>query len=333
MTFENPLALWLLLLLPILWLFFLWRSAVRAAALRKIGETELVQALLSQISPMRRRLKAFFWLLALAMLILALARPTLGTENELIRSEGIQIIFAVDISRSMDALDISPSRLGRARLDMQEIIRPLEGNDIGIIVFAREAYAYMPLTFDIHAAEVFLEGLASSMLSRQGTNIPAAIEVAMGAFEHRSRAQKVIVLISDGENFEGDALGAVQRAMEENIIVYTIGYGSPQGTNIPLYDETGQVIDYVTYNDNSIVNSSLNAELLQALAAETGGFYLQGGSDFSPLIADILSLQAGALRDEIITRPVERFGIFVALALAFLSLEMLLPETRREEKS
>jgi Ca-activated chloride channel family protein len=331
MNFQNPVALWLLLLIPLFLAFFIWRSIVRSAALRRLGDTELVQALLSQISPFRRRMKALLWMLALAALIFALAQPTLGTESELIRSEGIQIVVAIDVSRSMNATDISPSRLGRARLDTMDIVRGLEGNDIGLVIFAREAFQYMPLTFDIHAAEVFLGGLTTDMLSLQGTNIPAAIQVSMGAFEHRSRAQKVIILISDGESFEGDAIAAAQIAAEENVIIYTIGYGTPEGSTIPIYDENGTLIDYVTYNDNSLVNSTLNADLLQRVAAETGGFYLQGGSDSTPLVQDILSLQEGALRDEIITRPVERFGLFVAIALALLSLEILLPETRRED--
>lgn len=331
MNFQNPIALWLLVLIPLFLAFFVWRSIVRAAALRRLGDTELVQALLSQISPFRRRMKALLWILALVALILAIAQPTLGTESELIRSEGIQIIIAMDISRSMNATDVSPSRLGRARLDTIDIVRGLEGNDIGIVAFAREAFSYMPLTFDIHAAEVFLGGLETNMLTRQGTNIPAAIQISMGSFEHRSRAQKVIILISDGESFEGEAISAAQIAAQENVIIYTIGYGSPEGSNIPIYDENGTLVDYVTYNDNSLVNSALNADLLQRIAAETGGFYLQGGSDITPLVDDILSLQEGALRDEIITRPVERFGLFVAIALALLSLEILLPETRREE--
>jgi Ca-activated chloride channel homolog len=330
MSFQNPAILWLLTLLPLFLIFFVLRGMARAAALRRIGDTELVQKLLSQISPFRRRMKAFLWLLALAAVISSLARPTLGTETEIIHSEGIQIIVAMDISRSMNATDVSPSRLIRARLDTTDIVRGLEGNDFGLVVFAREAYSYMPLTFDVHAAEVFLEGINTGMLTRQGTNIPAAIEMSMSSFEHRSRAQKVIILISDGETFEGDAINAAQIAAEEGVIIYTIGYGSPEGALIPLLDETGTVTDYVTYNDGSLVNSALNADLLQRVAAETSGFYLQGGSDIQPLLDNILSLQEGELREEIITRPVERFGIFVAMALALLSLEMLLPETRRE---
>jgi Ca-activated chloride channel homolog len=328
--FEQSLLLFLLILIPIFLFFFIWRSMIRAAALGRIGDAELVQKLLAQVSPFRRQLKSFLWLIMLATLILALARPVWGIEEQIIRTEGIQIIIAMDISRSMDATDISPSRLIRARLDILDLLRMLEGNDVGIVVFAQEAYAYMPLSYDIDAAEVFLNGISTDMLTLQGTNIPSAIEISLGSFERRSPAQKVIVLISDGENHEGDAIDAAQIAAEQNIIIYTIGYGSPEGSTIPIYGANGELIDYKTNADGSLVLSVLDVDLLQRVAMTTNGFYISGSSDMTPLADDILSLQSDNIGEEIVTRPIERFSIFVAIALLALSLEILLPETRRE---
>lgn len=331
--FEQSLLLFLLILIPIFLFFFIWRGMVRAAALRRIGDTELVQRLLAQISPFRRRFKSFLWLIALATLILALARPVWGIEEQVIYTEGIQIVIAIDVSRSMDATDISPSRLIRARLDILDLLARLEGNDVGLVIFAQEAYAYMPLTYDINAAEVFLSDLSTDYLTLQGTNIPSAIEIALGSFERRSPAQKVIVLISDGESHEGDAIGAAEIAAEENVIIYTIGYGSPEGSTIPIYGANGELIDYKTYDDGSLVLSVLDVDLLQRVATTTKGFYISGASDMTPLADDILSLQSGNIGEEIVTRPIERFSIFVAIALLALSLEILLPETRGEAKS
>jgi Ca-activated chloride channel family protein len=236
----------------------------------------------------------------------------------------------MDISRSMNVSDVSPSRLARAKLDILDLLRRLEGNDFGIVVFAEEAYAYMPLSYDIDAAEVFLKGISTDMLTLQGTNIPAAIEIALGSFERRSPAQKVIVLVTDGENHEGDSVSAAKIAAEQNIIIYTMGYGSLEGATIPIYDAEGQLVDYETYDDGSLVFSTLNAELLQRIAETTNGFYLAGASDMTPLAQDILSLQSGEIGEEIVTQPIERFSIFVALALIALSLEILLPETKEE---
>jgi Ca-activated chloride channel family protein len=210
------------------------------------------------------------------------------------------------------------------------LLRRLEGNDIGLVVFAQEAHAYMPLSYDIDAVEVFLKGISTHMLSLQGTNIPSAIEIALGSFERRSPAQKVIILVTDGESHEGDAIEMAQIAAEQNVIIYTIGYGSPDGATIPIYDQNGALVDYKTHRDGSLVLSSLNIGLLQDIAERTNGFYIQGASDMTPLAADILSLQSGDIGEETLTRPIERFSIFVALALLALSLEILLPETRAE---
>ncbi|MGJ3240466.1 MAG: VWA domain-containing protein [Anaerolineae bacterium] len=329
--FEQAFYLYLLILIPLFIAFFIWRGMARAAILRKIGEQELIETLITQISPFKRWLKALWWLIALAFVIVALARPTWGTDEEIIRTQGIQVIFAIDVSRSMEATDISPSRLARARLDIREMMGSLSGNDIGMVIFAREAFTYMPLSYDLTVAEVFLDGVHTDMLTRQGTNIPAAIERALGSFESRSPAQKVIVLITDGESHEGDAIAAAQLAVEQDAVIYTIGYGTEAGSNIPLYNSNGDFIGYHTIgesNDGTLALTALNASLLQGVADETGGFYLAGGSDLSTLIEDIERFDTDNIGEQIVTRPIERFPIFVALALLALSIEILLYETK-----
>lgn len=328
--FEQAIFLILLILIPLFAVFFVWRAIARASIMRPIGDKELIAALSSQISPFRRQLKSILWLIALTTLILAMARPTWGVEQEIIRTDGVQIIFAIDISRSMNANDVTPTRLTRARLDVLDLMTALDGNDMGIVLFAWESFTYMPLTYDLNAAEVFLNGISTDMVTAQGTNIPAAIERAMGSFETRSQAQKVIVLITDGESHEGDAIVAAQVAAEENIIIYTIGYGTESGSSIPFFNATGDLMAYHT-SGGQIVNTTLNISLLQDIANETGGFYIPGSVDKEPLIADIQTLESGDIGEQVITRPIERFSLFVAMALAALSFEMLLPETRRED--
>lgn len=328
--FEQSLLLFLLILIPIFLFFFIWRGMVRSAALRRIGDSELVQTLLAQVSPFRRWIKSFLWLMTLTALILALARPVWGIEQQVIQTEGIQIIVAMDVSRSMDASDVSPSRLERAKLDILDLLKKLDGNDFGIVIFAEKASSYLPLSYDIDAAQVFLKGISTEMMSLQGTNIPSAIETALGAFERRSPAQKVIILVTDGESHEGDSIAEAEIAAEQNVVIYTIGYGTTEGATIPIYNADGQLVDYKTRDDGSLVLSTLNPELLQHIAETTHGFYMPGASDMTPLADDILNLQSGNTGQETITRPIERFGIFVAFAFIALSLEILLPETRKE---
>ncbi|MEO1286703.1 MAG: VWA domain-containing protein [Chloroflexota bacterium] len=323
------------IIIPLMGFFLIWRGWVRQSVMRKIGDQELVQSLVAQVSPFRRRVKALFWLATIALILLALGRPTWGFEEDIIRTEGIQIIFAIDVSRSMDATDVSPTRLQRARLDVLDMMTALEGNDLGIVLFARDAFTYMPLTYDLSAAEIFLADIDTNMMTNQGTNIPDAIERALGSFEQRSQSQKVIVLITDGESHEGDAITAAERAREENVIIYTIGYGTQEGSTIPLYDETGTLIGYQTTADSNdaigtLVNTTLNFDLLQRIAEETNGAYITGGTSLEAIITDIQGLESGEIGEQVISRPIARFPIFVGLALLLLSLEMLISDAKRE---
>ncbi|MGB7340482.1 MAG: VWA domain-containing protein [Phototrophicaceae bacterium] len=330
---EQIYLLILIILLPSLIIFLIWRGLARAAIMRRIGDQELVQTLTAHVSPLRRQIKAVLWLGAISTLLLALARPTWGVEQDIIRTEGIQIVFAIDISRSMDATDMSPTRLERAILDVRDMMTAFDGNDISIVLFAREAFTYMPLTYDLIAADVFLDGISTSMVSLQGTNIPAAIERSLGSFEIRSDAQRVIIVMTDGESHEGDAIAAAQIATEEATIIYTIGYGTETGSTIPIYNENGDLVSYQTTSgsdDGVLVNSTLNVDLLERIANEANGIYQVGGTSLDALISDIQQLESGDIGEQVITRPIERFSLFVVITLVLLSLEMILPETKRE---
>jgi len=329
--FTQPLYFILFILIPLFLLFFIWRGLVRSIALRRIGDEALVSTLLSQISHGRRRFKLFLWLVTLSLLIFALARPTWGVETERVRSEGVQIIFTLDISRSMNADDMSPSRLKRAQLDIHNLLNSLADNDVGMVLFARSAFQYMPLTSDMNVAEIFLNAVTTDAATAQGTNIPAAIEIALNSFEARSTAQPIMVLISDGESHEGDTIIAAQQAAAANVTIHTLGYGTEAGANVPIFNEDGELINYRTFADGTLVTTRLNPQSLQQIASITGGTYQQmaRGGSITPVIEALHQAQATSARDEWSTRPIERFGIFVAVAILLLSLEMLLPEGRK----
>jgi Ca-activated chloride channel family protein len=329
--FENPRILALLLLIPFFLIFFIWRGIVRTTAVRRIGDAELIRVLMSQVSPARRALKSLLWLGALAALIAGLARPTWGVETELVRTQGVQVVLALDVSRSMDAEDVAPSRLERMKLDMLDLVTQLEGNDIGIVLFAGEAFTYMPMTYDTKATEIFLESISTDMTTVQGTNVTAAIQVALGMFETRTTAQPVIVLISDGENHEEDPENVAKLAADSGVIMYTMGYGTIEGSPIPIYDDFGQLVNFKSDRNGTLITSRLDPEMLQRIASATGGFYQQvgRGDPITTIAESIATLQAGELRDKLVTRPIERFGVFVALAVFALSMEILMPETRR----
>lgn len=331
MTFLHESRLLLLLLIPLMLAFLVWRGMMRRAALERIGDPALIKMLVQQISYERRRWKAALWLLALAALIIAIAQPTWGIEAERAQTQGVQVVIALDVSRSMDAEDMTPNRLQRAKFDIEEIFTALEGNDFALVLFAGDAVNYMPLTYDSHAANVFLEGVSTRAIGNQGTAIARAIDRSLQAFDTRTNAQQIIILMSDGEDHEGDVTRMAQRAADLSITIHAVGYGTRSGSIIPIYDEDGRLMAY-HQRGQELVETRLQEASLRQVADITGGRYIAAIDDASGLqtiIDDIANAQAGDLGTQIITRPVNRFGVFVLLAILALSLEILLPEAKR----
>lgn len=332
-SFFNPSALLLLLLVPLGLAFFIWRGMVRAATIRRIGNEELIKGLLKQVSFFRRHFKSFLWLVTIAALAIALARPLWGVESQIIEVPDLDIIFAVDVSRSMDAQDISPSRLDRAKFDMLDILRQLPTSEKAIVLFAYEAFRYMPLTNSNKAAEIFMNGISTNAISAQGTNIRFALNTALNLVEERQSGQAVIILISDGEHWQGDMTEALERANQNEVIIHTIGYGTPAGAIIPLYDENGVFYDYKLDENGELVITRLEEELMQEVAATTGGLYLPVKTNeplnITELLNAIRALREASMAAEVRNNPIERFYIFVALALVSLFSEMIIPEARR----
>lgn len=327
MQFLSPLSLLLLLTLPIMAVFLLWRAQVRRRILQRIGNDDLVQQLVAQTQPIRRRLQMLLWFIALFMLVLALAQPTWGTTTEIVESSGVQVIFALDVSRSMDAQDIVPSRLERAILDIRSITEQIEGNDIGIVLFAMDTITYVPLTFDIDVIDSFLSQVSTSALTSQGTDLVAAINRSFLSFDARTESERVLILMSDGENHQGNAIDAVQQLIDADIRLYTVGYGTEEGGLIPVYDASGALIDYKTDASGNLVETRLNPNLLQEMAEAANGAYLQAntGADVTELAQVIQSLTPAQLGPQVITRPAEQSSIFILIAFLALSLDMILP--------
>jgi len=328
MTILYPHALFLLLLIPVGIIFLMWRNQVRQSALRKVGNDTLVEQLVSQVNSTRRVIKSTLWLASIVALAIALTHPVWGVSAEVVQIEGIAILYVVDVSRSMDAQDVAPSRLERAKIDIERINQELGDSDIGFIVFANEPFVYMPLTFDKVTTQTFLSAITTRATSNQGTNIQPAIKLAVDTLLEYSVAERIIVLMSDGENHETSSSEGIQLAVDNGIIVHTVGYGTLDGGQIPLYGNDGAITGYQTDDGNAIVTTKLVPTLLEEIAVQTGGNYYD--SDTVDLLVNTLQLaQTGDLGQRTFTQPIERFGIFLLIALIALSLEILLPENRR----
>ncbi len=332
LTFIVPAAFLLLVLLPLFALLFWWRARARRIAAARLGDTALLAALVE--TPQPHRGQVLLWLGALVALIFALARPQWGIAPEVIEVQGVSVMLVLDVSRSMDAQDVLPSRLERAKLDMRDLLVQLEGNNLGLILFAGEAVLQFPLTSDTASALNFVAAASSRALTRQGTALSAALRLALAAFDERRAESQIIAVISDGEDHAGDIEQVASEASARGVVIYTIGYGSLQGAPVPELDDDGQITGLRTLPDGTAVLTRLEEEPLQSLAASTGGLYFRAGGG-APVIANlaaVINRASSTLEARIEQRPIERFGLFVALSLLALALETLLPVLRSRRR-
>jgi Ca-activated chloride channel family protein len=285
----------------------------------------------ASLIPGRRRLKAVLMVMAVALLVTALARPRWGYQWEDVKRVGIDIIVAVDVSRSMLAEDISPSRLERARRKLNDFAAMLDGDRIGLVAFAGRSFLQCPLTLDYGAFSMFLEYISPDMIPTGGTDMAAAIRTAIRAFNRRERTSKALILITDGEHHGGDIMQAVQEAGREGIKIFVIGIGTPEGTPVPAIDGTG---GFMKDRSGNLVLSRLDEKVLQKMALETGGAYVRSVTGD----LDLDTIYHGAIKKDIeqkelsasrMKRWEERFQWFAALVLLFLVAEFFIRENRR----
>ena len=267
--FEDPIYLYLLALIPLLALIRFFMVHQQKKRLRKFGDPELVRQLMPNVSRFRPMVKFYLLLGALALLIVVLARPQLGTKISHEKRTGIETIICMDISNSMLAEDVTPSRLDRAKMMVENLVDHFTNDKIGLIVFAGEAFVQLPITSDYVSAKMFLSSINPSMLSTQGTDIAAAITMASHSFTQEENIGKAIIVITDGEDHEGGALEAAKEAKERGMNTYVLGVGSPNGAPIP----TG-IGDYMKDNSGQTVMSALNEDMCRQLADAGSGAYI-----------------------------------------------------------
>lgn len=324
-------ALYGLLLVPaIAWL--LWQAqAWKRRALEQFGEPALVRRLSASFEHRDHWLKPVLILSSITLLVTALARPQFGIEHETMRREGQDIIVALDVSSSMLAEDLKPNRLERAKRATSQLLGGLAGDRIGLVAFAGQAFVQSPLTSDYATAQLFLNAMEPSIIPVQGTNIATAIGVSLKAFDDKNPDHRILVLITDGEDHEGEIRGAVDRAIELGVRIYTVGIGSRDAVSIPIYDGQGRRSEFKKAEDGSVVTTKLNQATLVHISERTGGRYLHAGTDGARLGAladEIDALEGLDFETQVATQLAERFQVFLGLGLALLILEILLSERR-----
>lgn len=268
--FEDPIYLYLLVLIPVLALIRWWMVLRQRKQLRRFGDKELVRQLMPDVSRLRPLVKFCLLLAALALLIVMLARPQMGTKITHDKRTGIETIIALDISNSMLAEDVAPSRLDRAKMMVENLVDHFTNDKIGLIVFAGDAFVQLPITSDFVSAKMFLSSIEPAMIETQGTDIAAAVNMATHSFTQEEGVGKAIIVITDGEDHEGGALEAAQEAKEKGMRVYVLGIGSTKGSPIPISGTDG----YMKDNSGETVMSALNEEMCKQVAEAGGGAYI-----------------------------------------------------------
>lgn len=328
--FENSWYLYGLVIIPVLMLIFMLIMRWRKKAVNKIAETQLQHYVLPQISRSKMVWKFVFYSIAMALLVIGIANPQFGTKLEEVKREGIDIMVALDVSNSMKAQDLQPNRLENAKNSIGRLINNLNDDRIGIIVFAGQSYVQLPITTDYSSAKLFLQGISCDMIPTQGTAIGSAIELAAESFDPKSQASKAIIIITDGENHEDDAVKAAEAAAEKGMTVHTIGMGSETGVPLPLISG-GNVVGYRKDNEGNTIVSKLNTGLLKEIAAAGKGVYVQAGRSQSALNAvmnELSKMDKKEYSSKKYTDYEGRFQFFIAGALVLLMAEMMLSERK-----
>ncbi len=337
MNFAHRHILWsLLIILPALIVFFWWAWRERQRLMTQFIQARLLPGLISGLSPTRQKVRFVLITIAFALLLIALARPQWGFTWEESKQKGLDIVVAIDTSKSMLAEDIAPNRLQRAKLAALDLMQQAQSDRLGLVAFAGGAFLQCPLTIDDNAFRQSVEALDVNIIPQGGTAVAEAITTALGAFKEGDNF-KVLVLFTDGEDNDENALEAAQAAAKEGMKIFTIGIGTPEGEILRIKDAKGRT-DYLRDSEGNAVKSRLNEALLQQIAGATeGGFYLpmRGAKTIDTLYEKGLApLPKSEGQEKLVKRMHERYHWPLALAILLLLVEMLLPErSRRKDKT
>ena len=326
LRFESPIYLYLLVAVPLLALLRLLSWRLRKRNLRAFGDPQLLASLMPDVSRYRPAVK--FWLLVAAyvLLVLMLARPQMGSKISREKRNGIEAIICMDISNSMLAQDVVPSRLDKSKLLVENLIDNFTNDKIGLIVFAGDAFVQLPITSDYVSAKMFLQNIDPSLISVQGTDLARAIDMASKSFTKQERVGRAIIVITDGEDHEGGALEAAKEARKRGMNVFILGVGDPKGAPIPLGDG-----NYLTNSQGETVMTALHTRMCQEVASAGSGTYIHvdNTGDAQEKLNDSLArLQRGESESVIYSEYDEQFQAFGILAILLLMAEICVLECR-----
>lgn len=326
MDWRYPYILMLLIIFILIWV--IWRVRTRST---KSNNNGLSDRLKERIDPKKQLWKRRFRVYSLIFLIIAATGPLIGTRIKPVERKGIDLIFAVDVSVSMNAEDVKPTRLEKAKYEISQVIQKLKGDRVGIIVFAGSAHYFLPLTRDYEAARLFLDAIETKMIKTQGTALSAALKTSIAAFPDENEKYKVLVLVSDGEDHEGEAIAIAKRALKTGIVINTIGVGSVTGSLIPIR-RNGQVDEYKRDKKGQLVTTVLNETILKDIAEAGNGIFIRidnqtGGGE--KLQDEINAMDKKTFSSHEYAEFEDRYQIFAIFSLILAVVAFVFPTNRK----
>ena len=324
--FENPAFLYLLIIIPVIIVIRLLEMRKRKLKLKKFGDLSLLQQLMPDVSSSRKSLKFWLMIAALALLIVMLARPQMGTKISQEKRKGIEVIISLDISNSMRAEDVVPSRLDKSKMLVENMVDNFTNDKVGLVVFAGDAFIQLPITSDYVSAKMFLQNTDPSLIATQGTDLAGAIELSSKSFTQQDKVGRAILIITDGEDHEGGAIEAAEKARKNGIRVFVLGVGSTKGSPVP--DGNG---GYMKDNSGQEVISALNEEMCKQVAQAGGGAYIHVDNTSlaqRQLNDELTKLQKGDISSVVYSEYDEQFQAVGILVLILLIIEMLILERK-----
>jgi Ca-activated chloride channel family protein len=319
--FEHKEYFLLLLLIPLAIALYFYVQLQTKKQLQNIGNIDLIKRLMPDRNEKKSLIKFIVFNVILFFLIIALAQPQMGTKMEKVQRKGIDVMIALDVSKSMLSQDVVPSRLEKSKLLIQTLLKKLDGDRVGLVIFAGNAYLQMPLTVDYSSLMLYLRSVNTNSVPTQGTIITDALEKSENAFNATDKKHKAIIVITDGEDHEENAIDKAEELASDGTKIFTVGVGTPNGGTIPIYNESGNKVDEKKDENGQPIISKMNPNMLQALAkAGNGNYYVLDNSkqvaDF--ISKDIAKIETKTINDKVFTDFVEQFQYFLLFALLLL---------------
>ena len=302
--------------------------------LENLGVEPVKKFLLNRVKHSRIYLRSRLIILGIIFTILASVGPQIGMKLTELTRQGVDILILMDTSTSMNAVDIKPSRMEKAKYELRRLLNSLEGDRVGLIAFAGTAHLHCPLTEDYSAARLFLNMMNTDLISSQGTDLAAPIKLALDHIQEDEQKFKVLLLVSDGEDHQGEAVKLAEQAHDRGIIIHTLGIGTPAGGPIPIIDENGSRNEFKKNRSGNVVTSTLDEAVLDEIARTTGGIFIRVENQvnaIAPLTQQLKQMEKKELKSHIFSQYEDRYQIFLLIGLLFFLIEFIIPTRTKEE--